>query len=83
MLFKYSKNKSSVLEWFWWYKAPLASKRLRFNLLDHLKQLHVEFTLESKVIKIDQDGIVYEKHNQLEILSHFDTFVLTFGSKAN
>ena len=66
------KNKSSVLEWFWWYKAPLASKRLRFNLLDHLKQLHVEFTLESKVIKIDQDGIVYEKHNQLEILSHFD-----------
>ena len=30
-------------------------KRLRFNLLDHLKQLHVEFTLESKMlIKIDQ-----------------------------
>ena len=23
------------------------------------------------------------KHNQLEILSHFDTIVLTFGSKAN
>ena len=28
-------------------------------------------------------GIVYEKHNQLEILSHFDAIVLTFGSKAN
>ena len=83
MLFKYSKNKASVLEWFWWYKALLAPKRPRFNLLDHLKQLHVEFTLESKVIKIDQDGIVYEKHNQLEILSHFDTIVLAFGSKAN
>ena len=70
MLFKYSKNKASVLEWFWWYKALLAPKRPRFNLLDHLKQLHV-------------DGIVYEKHNQLEILSHFDTIVLAFGSKAN
>ena len=53
MLFKYSKNKASVLEWFWWYKAPLAPKRPRFNLLDHLKQLHVEFTLENKVIKIN------------------------------
>ena len=29
------------------------------------------------------DSIVYEKHNQLEILSHFDTIVLAFGSKAN
>ena len=67
MLFKYSKNKASVLEWFWWYKALLAPKRPRFNLLDYLKQLHVEFTL----------------HNQLEILSHFDTIVLAFGSKAN
>ena len=53
VFFKYSKNKASVLEWFWWYKAPLASKRSRFNLLDHLKQLHVEFTLENKVIKIN------------------------------
>lgn len=56
MFFKCSKNKSSVLEWFWWYKAPLSSKRPRINLLDHLKQLHVEFTLESKVIKINQDA---------------------------
>ena len=56
MFFKYSKNQSSVLEWFWWYKAPLSSKRPRINLLDHLKQLHVEFTLESKVIKINQDA---------------------------
>lgn len=63
--------------------APLAPKRPRLNLLDHLKQLHVEFTLESKVLKINQDGIVYEKNNQLETLSHFDTIVLAFGSKAN
>ena len=53
MLFKYSKNKASVLEWFWWYKALLAPKRPRFNLVDHLKQLHVEFTLENKVVKIN------------------------------
>lgn len=53
MLFKYSKNKASVLEWFWWYKALLAPKRPRFNLLDYLKQLHVEFTLENKVVKIN------------------------------
>ena len=77
MFFKYSKNKSSILEWFWWYKAPLAPKRPRLNLLDHLKQ---QFTLESK---INQDGIIYEKNNQLETLSHFDTIVLAFGSKAN
>ena len=63
--------------------VPLAPKRPRLNLLDHLKQLHVEFTLESKVLKINQDGIVYEKNNQLETLSHFDAIVLAFGSKAN
>lgn len=34
-------------------QSTTALKRPRFNLLDHLKQLHVEFTLESKVIKIN------------------------------
>lgn len=63
--------------------APLAPKRPRLNLLDHLNELKVEFTLESKVVKINQDGITYEKNYQLETLSGFDYIVLAFGSKAN
>mgnify|MGYP002546555594 CR=1 FL=1 len=63
MLFKYSKNKASVLEWFWWYKALLAPKRPRFNLLDHLKQLHVEFTLENKVDKSVLGGVLVRLGN--------------------
>ena len=63
MLFKYSKNKASVLEWFWWYKALLAPKRPRFNLLDHLKQLHVEFTLENKVDKNVLGGVLVRLGN--------------------
>lgn len=63
--------------------APLAPKRPRLNLLDHLNELKVKFTLESKVVKINQDGITYEKNQQLETLSGFDYIVLAFGSKAN
>ena len=63
--------------------APLAPKRPRVNLLDHLNELKVKFTLQSKVVKINQDGIVYEKNQQLETLSGFDYIVLAFGSKAN
>lgn len=63
--------------------APLAPKRPRLNLLDHLNELKVKFTLESKVVKINPDGITYEKNQQLETLSGFDQIVLAFGSKAN
>lgn len=63
--------------------APLAPKRPRLNLLDHLNELKVKFTLESKVVKINQDGITYEKNQQLESLSGFDQIILAFGSKAN
>ena len=63
--------------------APLAPKRPRLNLLDHLNKLKVKFTLKSKVVKINQDGITYEKNQQLETLSGFDYIVLAFGSKAN
>lgn len=63
--------------------APLAPKRPRLNLLYHLNELGVKFTLESKVVKINQGGITYEKNNQLETLLGFDYIVLAFGSKAN
>ena len=63
--------------------APLAPKRPRENLLNHLKKLDVQFKLNSKVLRINQDGIDYERSGKEEKLSGFDSIVLAFGSKAN
>jgi 2,4-dienoyl-CoA reductase-like NADH-dependent reductase (Old Yellow Enzyme family)/pyruvate/2-oxoglutarate dehydrogenase complex dihydrolipoamide dehydrogenase (E3) component len=63
--------------------APLAPKRPRENLLAHLKQLNVEFILNSKVLQINKDGIDYENNNQTKSLTQFDSIILAFGSKPN
>ena len=63
--------------------APLAPKRPRENLLVHLKQLGVQFQLNSRVIKINHDGIAYEYNHQINTLKGFDVIILAFGSKPN
>lgn len=63
--------------------APLAPKRPRENLLSHLKQLGVQWQLNSKVLKINKDGIDYEYQQQINTLKGFDAIVIAFGSKAN
>lgn len=63
--------------------APLTPKRPRENLLNHLKQLGVQLQLNSKVLKINQDGIDYENNQQINTLKGYDAVVLAFGSKAN
>ncbi|MGN1181722.1 MAG: NAD(P)/FAD-dependent oxidoreductase [Faecalibacillus sp.] len=63
--------------------APLAPKRPRENLLDHLKKLGVQWQLNSKVLKINDDGIDYECCQQMNTLKEFDALVLAFGSKSN
>lgn len=63
--------------------APLAPKRPRENLLAHLKQLGVQFQLNSRVLKINRDGILYEYQNKSQSLTGYDVIVLAFGSKAN
>lgn len=63
--------------------APLSPKRPRENLLSHLKQLDVQIQLNSKVLKINNDGIDYEYFGQRDRLIDFDSIVIAFGSKPN
>lgn len=61
--------------------APLAPKRPRENLLQHLKELNVQIQLQSQVMKIHQDGIDYKYQGQIMTLSDYDHIVLAFGSR--
>ncbi len=63
--------------------APLAPSKPRSMLLKHCEQLGIQFILESKVVEILEDGIVYERHQSQSTLQGFDKIVLAFGSKAN
>lgn len=61
--------------------APVAPKRPRENLLNHLQQLGVKTQLESKVLEIYDDGIDYEYRGQKQSIRGFDIIVLAFGSR--
>lgn len=63
--------------------APLAPKRPRFGLLDHLNRLNVEFVLNSKVVRIHKDGIEYQNNDEVSSIKDIDYIVLAFGSKPN
>ena len=63
--------------------APIVPKRPRQDLVNHLKALGVKTQLNSKVLKINQDGIDYECNGNNETLSGFDSIVLAFGSRPN
>ena len=61
--------------------APLAPSKPRSMLLKHCEQLGIQFILESKVVEILEDGIVYERNQSQTTLQGFDKIVLAFGSK--
>lgn len=63
--------------------APLAPSKPRSMLLKHCEQLGIQFILESKVVEILKDGIVYERNQSQTTLQGFDKIVLAFGSRAN
>lgn len=63
--------------------APLAPKRPRQNLMEHLKTLDVKLQLNSKVLSINPDGIDFECDGVNGSLKGFDNLVLAFGSKSN
>lgn len=63
--------------------APLAMKRPRMDLLARLEKHQTNIILECKVIKINEDGVEYEKNNQQNTLNGYDAIVLAFGSKPN
>lgn len=63
--------------------APLAPSKPRSMLLKHCEQLGIQFILESKVVEILEDGIVYERNQSQTTLQGFDKIVLAFGSRAN
>ncbi len=63
--------------------APLAPLRPRIDLLEHMQQLGIRSVLNSKVLKINKDGIDYEQNGIRSSLTGFDTVVLAFGSTSN
>lgn len=63
--------------------APLAPKRPRLGLLDHLNKLNVQFILNSKVVRIHKDGIDYQYNDEIYSIKDIDYIVLAFGSKPN
>lgn len=63
--------------------APLAPKRPRLHLLQHVNELGVEFMFNSKVLEIINDGIICENNNEEVVLDNYDGIVLAFGSKTN
>ena len=51
--------------------------------VNELKQLGINILLNSKVLKINSDGIVYQQDGNEKTLTGFDAIVLAFGSKPN
>ena len=63
--------------------APLAPERPRQGLMERLNQKETQYLLQSKVISILKDGIVYERENRQDELHGYDSIVLAFGSRSN
>lgn len=63
--------------------APVAPARPRASLLAHIEKLGVKLILNSRVAKINSDGIDYLCDDQEKTLTGFDEIVLAFGSRAN
>ena len=63
--------------------APLAVNKTRNPLLQHLKDFNVTMKLNSKVLKINSDGIDCMNHDEIKTLSGFDYIVCAFGSYSN
>lgn len=61
--------------------APLAPLRVRLDLVQRVKERKIRLILESRVMRILEDGIVYVKEGNEMTLSGYDAIVLAFGSK--
>lgn len=62
--------------------APLAPKRTRTKLIEHLNTFNVGYFLNRKVIQIKENSIEVENNEIIEELTGYDVFVLAFGSKS-
>lgn len=63
--------------------APLAPNKVKRVLTKRLKDYGVKFVLNSKVLKIDNDGIVFQNGEKKEHLSGYDGVILAFGSRSD
>lgn len=63
--------------------APIAPRRTREALIKQLDNHGVRAILNSKVIEILDDGIIYETNGQQKSITGFDAIVIAFGTKAN
>lgn len=61
--------------------APLAPERPREGLMERLDKYQTDYKLNTKVIKINQDGIDYEQNGTTGSLTGFDQIVLAFGAR--
>lgn len=63
--------------------APLAPRKVRLKLEGGLKEKGVRFVLNSKVLKINPDGIAYSCEGETRQLSGYHGIVLAFGSRSD
>ena len=56
---------------------------MRTRLVSHLEALGVCFVLNSRVLKINRDGIEYTQDGVTKQLTGYDAMILAFGAKAN
>ena len=63
--------------------APLAPKKVRDRLVRNLEGSGARFVFGSRVLKIKQDGIDYEKNGTIKQLSGYDGIILAFGARPN
>lgn len=63
--------------------AALAPNKVKRKLTARLKNSGVKFVLNSKVLKINKDGIDYEFDGEKRKLTGYDGVILAFGSKAD
>jgi len=63
--------------------APLAPGAVRRTLISHLQENGVDFILNSKVLKINEDGIDCLMNEQEKHLAGYDAIILAFGSRSD
>lgn len=63
--------------------APLAPNKVKRKLTTRLRDYGVKFVLNSRVLKIKEDGIDYESEGEKRELVGYDGVILAFGSRVD
>ncbi len=61
--------------------VPLAPKMIRRRLIQRLEEAGVRFVLNSKILRINKDGVCYKSQNEKRCLCGYDGIILAFGAR--